>query len=1268
MKTTSLQLPRHLTAAILSFQFATLGTALAADFIWDNSDADNDYSNPSNWIGNVAPAAGNTNYAVIDLTGGDKAIFSSGTSANLAGIRIGYNGADGEFHQTGGTLNLSNGGASRIGRNGEVGTYLMTGGTAFHNAIQLGLGSSGAGNMTITGGDMTIVRGAGTGTSSLIVDFGSGSVAGNFEISGGSLQTRTDIIIGDNGTFSVLGSDATSIGIGTYESLDGQWVQEAGGTLRCRIADTAAGITKIVVADKGDAGDGDGNVTFEEGALLDVGFLGADVEGEWDLMSWDGTLTDNGLTFAPGVDPTVWSFDFVDTDSSGSPDTLRVKTGSIVETKEFTYDANAGNVNLPAVSGAYSGDASATDHINDGVSTFESEIQTTSVNFGPAGLNDGTALGTGNILNTYYDNTKFPATVTFALDTGIVPSGYDITGITTIAGWEKNGANLANQVYEVWISTVGDPDFNLLHTVNYKPFTSTGLNGNTGSTKVNLTNDGGILANGVDEIRFVFLDDGENFGAVDGTVYQEIDIFSSTAPPPVLVTSEMFGSSMVLQRDMDVPIWGSAPADAEITLKVDGTTVTTTTADNSGKWMAQLGSYPGDGGQPHVITISTPGEADVVLKDVVFGDVYIASGQSNMARSLTGVGASAEITAANFPLIRQIKMAEVTSSSEKDDPTVQYNWTVCSPPVAGNFCAVAYFFAKELQATTGEPVGILFSAWGGRTIERFINPEGLAAVPSLSGVLQNREDGNISGYSDIYNAMIAPMSPYAVRGTLWYQGEQNASAGDGDIYQLKMRALIRGWREKWGQDDFSFYWVQLPNFITTANWPAIRDAQTKALSEPDTGMAIIIDAGNDNDIHPTNKQEPGERLASLALVDDFGQSNVASGPLFHASVIEGSQIRLHFDHVGSGLIVGTKSGSNPVVETAGTLQNFEIAGADKIFVEAVALIDGLNVVVSSPSVPSPLYVRYCYSNAPTGGNKLYNQALLPASPFRTDLDYEIEVYSGTGSGTGLLAGTTQSIIADPPASGMVFDRWIGSAALADPNAASTTLTMPVHDLYLVASYRASGDTSYPITVNNGFGSGTSQSDSIINIEAQTPAAGMIFDQWSGDTGTVANIHAPVTTLRMPSANTSVTAVFKPASTVGDGIPDSWRALHFGGNGTTTNSLSTAGADPDNDGQNNLEEYKAGTDPNDPNSVFEITLFEVDNDLITIDFTTEAFNRYIIQGSESLLLGSWEAESGEIVGDGQHIRFEFAPGSAPHYFYRVLNTLEISIPPEGLKNP
>ena len=1226
--------------------------AQAVEFPWDNSDGDNDFANRSNWVRDSPPIAGNDNFALIDLAGADKCVFSSGTSVNIAGFYIGYEGTDGEFEQTGGSLRATAASsvASRVGRNGESGLWTMSGGEASINAIQLGLSNiaGSRGTMIVTGGNLTILRSS--DSRSLSVDTGGADTEGYFEISGGSLQTRVDAFIGDNGTFSVVGSGATNIGIGSFGSGDGQWVQQPGGTLRCRIDETAAGITDIRIADNGHSGDGDGNAVFGNGALLDIGFEGTPVEGSWDMMTWDGILINNGLRLAPGVDPAVWSFDFVDTNRSGTPDTLRVKTAAVAETSDS------------GVPGAFSAEASDSDYINDGQRTFGSEEQSPVASTGAEGLNDGIASSSGAVNNAYFAPDQFPATVTYTLDTSVNTGGYDITEITTIAGRENGGANLANQVYEVWVSSVGSDEFSLLHTVNYKPF----VDGGEGETRVTLNNSSGLLANNIDQVRFVFLDDGEDFGSVDGSVYQEIDIFSTTVTPPALVVSPMFNDSMVLQRDLDVPVWGAAPAGATVTIELDGETVATPIADSSGRWTATIGSYAGDGGQPHTLVFSTPDESSVTFTDVVFGDVYIASGQSNMARTLSGVFATAEIAVAEFPLIRQVTVALVTSPNELEDPEIFQDWMACSPPVAGDFCAVGYYFARELQETTGEPVGLLFSAWGGQPIERFVNPEGMAAVPSLSGILENVEEGEISPYYDIYNSMIAPMSPYGVLGAIWYQGEQNAGAGDGDIYQFKMRALIRGWREKWGQDSLPFYFVQLPNFIVDADWPALREAQRRTLTEPDTGMAVIIDVGDDNDIHPTNKLDPGNRLARLALVSEFGQSGVSTGPLFNSAEVEGGQIRVIFNQTGSGLFVGTKRDDRPVSQTSGALQNFEIAGADKVFVSATALIDGSTVLVSNAAVPSPRFVRYCYSNAPTGGNKLYNAAGIPASPFRSDVDFELEVFSGSGGESGITAGSTLSIVADPAPAGMVFDRWIGAAsALGDPNAESTTVVMPDHDIYLTASYRMTGATSYSITVESGDGDGTAQAGAIVNIEAVVPPAGMLFDHWSGDTGTVVNVDAASTTLRMPSADATVTAVFRAASSVGDGIPDDWRASNFGGNGSVVTERSAASADPDGDGQNNLEEFNAGTNPNDSSSVFKLDIVQADGVNFGAEFSTRPSYRYVIERSDVLAPDSWEPFSHVMIGDGQPIEFFYEIGDEPLGFFRVESTADPAETPEGL---
>jgi hypothetical protein len=636
-------------------------------------------------------------------------------------------------------------------------------------------------------------------------------------------------------------------------------------------------------------------------------------------------------------------------------------------------------------------------------------------------------------------------------------------------------------------------------------------------------------------------------------------VYDGTPPPQHLIAHGLFQHNMVLQRDMDVPVWGRAAAGAVVTLRLDGSVVGMAVTDTNGNWFARIGSRAHDGGASHTLGISSPGEVPISLTNVVFGDVYVASGQSNMARLLSAgnvIGGAAEIAAANYPLVRQVSVSQITNSVPLLDPVLTQGWTPCSPSTASGFSATGYFFAKNVHLQTGVPVGLLFSAWGGREIKRFLAPAGVAAVPELAGLHQYVAGGGDPEYYDIYHGMIAPLMPYGVRGVIWYQGEWDAGAGD--FYHQQMRALLAGWRQNWGQGDFSFYFVQLPNYGTGLGYATIREAQLRSISETNCGMAVTIDTGDGN-LHPLNKQDVGYRLAQWAVARDHGQSIPYSGPLLKGVLKEGARLRIDFDFVNSGLMTGYKYSTNPVVPMpAGPLQDFEVAGADKMFAAATAAIESNTVVVFNPGVTAPVYVRYCYTNWPAGSNHLYNLDGLPASPFRTDVDYPLTVQSGNGDNSALVPGALQPVSANAAPAGMVFDRWIGTASgLDNLNAANATVTMPGHALFLLASYRAIGSPAYLLTVHQGFGTGTSQADSWLNIEAQPPAPGLAFDRWTGDTQAVANVFATSTTLQMPASNVVVTATYRPLSAPASPRIDSIRML--GG----TNLVLTGGGGPTN---------------------------------------------------------------------------------------------------------
>ncbi|MEA2069383.1 MAG: DNRLRE domain-containing protein, partial [Verrucomicrobiota bacterium] len=392
-----------------------------------------------------------------------------------------------------------------------------------------------------------------------------------------------------------------------------------------------------------------------------------------------------------------------------------------------------------------------------------------------------------------------------------------------------------------------------------------------------------------------------------------VEVEGTHSEPPHFSVSSVFSDYMVLQRDQAVPIWGWASSGTVVNVTLDGVPAGTAVPDETGKWTAWIDAHPADGGQAHALLVSADGFDDVLIGNVVFGDVYLASGQSNMAtlmRAFTNAASyppdvnalyNEEIAAANHPLIRQLAIRAKASTNEWVEPAIRSPWETCSPATAPGFTAVGYFFSREVHLETGVPVGLLFSAWGGQKIDRFFSPSGPAAVPELSGMRQYEEQGGITNFYDIYNAMIAPLVPYGVRGAIWYQGEANAP--DGDLYRYKMQALMRGWRTEWGQSDFSFDYVQLASYSTLADWPGLREAQRGALSEEDSGMAVTIDVGDDANIHPANKQDVGIRLAQWTLFRDLQQPVSYSGPLFYDCVVQGSEIRILFDHAERGLVI-----------------------------------------------------------------------------------------------------------------------------------------------------------------------------------------------------------------------------------------------------------------------------------------------------------------------------------------------------------------------------
>ena len=476
----------------------------------------------------------------------------------------------------------------------------------------------------------------------------------------------------------------------------------------------------------------------------------------------------------------------------------------------------------------------------------------------------------------------------------------------------------------------------------------------------------------------------------------------------------IISSHMVLQADHPLPIWGWAEPGEEVTVSIAGQTQSTK-ADNDGRWSVKIARLK-PGAEPQTLTVK--GKNTLTVDDVLVGEVWLASGQSNMAFTVhSALNAAQEEAAANFPHIRMFTVGGASQRTPQVD--CKGVWKICAPDTVPKFSAVAYFFGRELHQKLGTPVGLINSSVGGTDISTWTSEDAQLKVPELKAYFdswmkrdeafdpvaakaaeaaqlaawkQDAEKAKAEGKkapskphlirkpasdpncpANLFNGMIAPLIPYGVRGVLWYQGEHDTSDDETALrYRAQLPVLIEDWRTRW-DEALPFAWVQLPNYgVAGDGRPLVREAMLRSLKVPRTGMVVTIDIGEAGANHPKNKQEVGRRLSLWALGTVYGQKVASiSGPLPAGHQMRGSDVVLEFTHTEGGLVAKD-----------GDLKGFTIAGADKQWVKASARIDGGKVIVSSPDVKQPVAVRYSWAGNPDGN--LFNGAGLPASPFRTD--------------------------------------------------------------------------------------------------------------------------------------------------------------------------------------------------------------------------------------------------------------------------------------------
>lgn len=462
----------------------------------------------------------------------------------------------------------------------------------------------------------------------------------------------------------------------------------------------------------------------------------------------------------------------------------------------------------------------------------------------------------------------------------------------------------------------------------------------------------------------------------------------STASADVKL-AKIFSDNMVLQQKTQAPVWGWADAGETVKVTLGDKTAETKAGDN-GRWQVKI-ETPAASFDPQTLTVR--GKNEIVLKNVLIGEVWIGSGQSNMQWSVAqSANAQEEIQNAQHPHIRLFTVARggnVPQPKPIDDlpqaGAKDHVWLECNPENARDFSAVAYFFGRHLQSELKVPIGLINTSWGGTICEAWTSNEALAADPDWFGPILERsrefKPGNPNQASVLYNSMIHPLVPFAIRGAIWYQGESNV--GRAEQYARLFPAMITDWRKAWGQGDFPFLFVQLAPYCyggdhktktpkDTGQLAELWDAQVKTLELKNTGMAVTTDITDLFDIHPRNKQDVGRRLALWALANTYGKSDITySGPLYESMKVENGAIRITFKH-GQGL--KTVDGQPPLF--------FQIAGDDQKFVDAEAKIDGETVIVRSKDVASPVAVRFAWKDY--AAPNLVNGAGLPASPFRTD--------------------------------------------------------------------------------------------------------------------------------------------------------------------------------------------------------------------------------------------------------------------------------------------